>query len=261
MSLPEISRRCLACGASVRPGARFCPQCGYNLAAVDGAEGGEAARAAETAEGERASSETLRPEPGATRGGGQPGADGRPWFEFEAPPHGAVTSPPTRPAPPTRPGTESAAREEPRPARTTRDVETPADGATPTTREALATARDVTPPPAPPARETASHTFDGGVREATGAVGEGARTTAETAAGGAAPTAAGFEGGAAAGRSRRAAARVKETVMPRVERMRDEALVRMEETPDDSGLRFVVIAVVLFGLFLLFLFLSTTVLR
>jgi hypothetical protein len=43
--------------------------------------------------------------------------------------------------------------------------------------------------------------------------------------------------------------------------MRDEALVALEETPDDSGLRFVVIAVALFALFLLFLLLSTTVLR
>ncbi|HWS53872.1 MAG TPA: hypothetical protein VN228_07090, partial [Pyrinomonadaceae bacterium] len=63
------------------------------------------------------------------------------------------------------------------------------------------------------------------------------------------------------GRPRRAAARVRETVMPRVERMRDEAMVVLEESPDDSGLRFVVIAVALFALFLLFLLLSTTVLR
>ena len=28
MSLPEISRRCVSCGASVRAGARYCPQCG-----------------------------------------------------------------------------------------------------------------------------------------------------------------------------------------------------------------------------------------
>jgi hypothetical protein len=28
MSEPEIARRCTACGASVRQGAMFCPQCG-----------------------------------------------------------------------------------------------------------------------------------------------------------------------------------------------------------------------------------------
>ncbi len=31
MSNPEISRRCRACGASVRARAAFCPQCGRNL--------------------------------------------------------------------------------------------------------------------------------------------------------------------------------------------------------------------------------------
>src|SRR5215207_4440481 len=33
MSLPEISRRCLTCGAAVRAGSRFCPQCGQALEA------------------------------------------------------------------------------------------------------------------------------------------------------------------------------------------------------------------------------------
>jgi hypothetical protein len=55
---------------------------------------------------------------------------------------------------------------------------------------------------------------------------------------------------------RRAGAVVKENIMPRVERMREEALVVLEETPDDAGLRFVIIAVVFFLLFLLLLFLS-----
>jgi len=31
MSEPEIARRCLSCGASVRQRAAFCPQCGYEL--------------------------------------------------------------------------------------------------------------------------------------------------------------------------------------------------------------------------------------
>src|SRR5690242_17290889 len=31
MSLPEISRRCLSCGAAVRAGSRFCQQCGKVL--------------------------------------------------------------------------------------------------------------------------------------------------------------------------------------------------------------------------------------
>jgi uncharacterized membrane protein YvbJ len=34
MSEPEIARRCTACGASVRQGAVFCPQCGNPIAQV-----------------------------------------------------------------------------------------------------------------------------------------------------------------------------------------------------------------------------------
>jgi hypothetical protein len=225
MSLPEISRRCLACGASVRAGARFCPQCGHNLLAEGEAEGSEDARGAQAADVAGA----LKEEP--------------------------------RPAPATRPGTEPAPREEPPPPRATREVEKRAREASPATRDAFATVRDVNPPAGdavPPTRETSSFTFAGDAREAPDAVGGAHAHAGELADAGPRVYA---ETAGTAGRSRRAAARVKETVMPRVEKMRDEALVRIEETPDDSGLRFVVISVVLFGLFLLFLLLSTTVLR
>lgn len=156
MSLPEISPRCLACGAAARAGASFCQQCGQRLAA-----GGEGAPGAG----------------GAAPAPEQEGGQGSPNIETRA----AEPPPTTRVAPVTRPAAEGP------------------DGT------------------------------------------RGLRPTRETAV--------------------RAAARVRETVVPRVERMRDEALVALEETPDDSGLRFVVIAVALFALFLLFLLLSTTVLR
>jgi hypothetical protein len=55
-------------------------------------------------------------------------------------------------------------------------------------------------------------------------------------------------------------ARVENT-RARVERVKDDALVALEETTDDSGLRFVAVAVFLFALTLLFLFLSVSVLR
>jgi len=55
-------------------------------------------------------------------------------------------------------------------------------------------------------------------------------------------------------------ARVENT-RARVERVKGDALVALEEAPDDSGLRFVAVAVVLFVLFLAFLLLSVTVLR
>jgi hypothetical protein len=63
--------------------------------------------------------------------------------------------------------------------------------------------------------------------------------------------------GAARGR----VARVREGTRARVGKMKDEALVVLEETPDDSGLRFVVAAAALFILFLLLLLLSTKILR
>lgn len=55
-------------------------------------------------------------------------------------------------------------------------------------------------------------------------------------------------------------ARVEHT-RARVERVKDDALVALEETPDDSGLRFVVVAVVLFVVSFILLLLSVTVLR
>jgi hypothetical protein len=70
------------------------------------------------------------------------------------------------------------------------------------------------------------------------------------------------DGAAAAAESARGrVARVREGTRARVGKMKDEALVVLEETPDDSGLRFVVAAAALFLIFLLVLFLSTTVLR
>jgi hypothetical protein len=63
-------------------------------------------------------------------------------------------------------------------------------------------------------------------------------------------------------------ARVREGTRARVEntrarvgRVKGDALVALEDAPDDSGLRFVAVAVVLFVLFLAFLLLSVTILR
>ncbi|HEX8119282.1 MAG TPA: hypothetical protein VF521_18535, partial [Pyrinomonadaceae bacterium] len=64
-----------------------------------------------------------------------------------------------------------------------------------------------------------------------------------------------------AGALRDRVARVREGTKARVGRMREEAIVVLEEKPDDSGLRFVLAAAALFVLFLVLLFLSTTVLR
>ncbi|HEX8852466.1 MAG TPA: hypothetical protein VF754_03215 [Pyrinomonadaceae bacterium] len=56
---------------------------------------------------------------------------------------------------------------------------------------------------------------------------------------------------------RRPSAIVRENLRPRVEKMREASIVVMEEASEDTGLRFVLIAVALFVLFLLFLFISS----
>jgi hypothetical protein len=66
---------------------------------------------------------------------------------------------------------------------------------------------------------------------------------------------------ASADEARGRVARVREGTRARVGKMRDEALVVLEEPPDDSGLSFVLTAAALFVVFLVILFLSTTVLR
>ena len=54
---------------------------------------------------------------------------------------------------------------------------------------------------------------------------------------------------------------MRENTRARVGRIREEALVVLEEAPDDSGMRFVLLAVAAFVLFVVVLFLSTKVLR
>jgi len=65
--------------------------------------------------------------------------------------------------------------------------------------------------------------------------------------------------GAVGATRRRAASVMKESIAPRVERVRDRSIVMLEEAPDDSGLRFVLIAAVLFALFIFLLVLNTVI--
>lgn len=165
---PDISRRCLSCGASVRAGARFCPQCGRGVAS-----GGEEAERKEDYG-------SFRKASGRAAGSG---------------PGGKAES---------SSSTQTPARE---------------------LAEALK------------AREGRAATAAGASKKSDGDEDHDARS--------------------------KVAARVKdvrESLRPRVEKVRDEALVVLEESPDDSGLRFILIAVGLFLVFLLFLFLSLVVL-
>jgi hypothetical protein len=203
MSLPEISRRCLSCGAAARAGSRFCQQCGKAL----GAEAAPGAPEEDKAEAPRASV--------------------RPTGEWS--PQEQVTPPAEDWAPPTKefaafeqsPGVNAAP---PAPAE---QMQMPV-AAAPVDVEAAPEASVLSAPASPegPALET----------EEAGGAGR-------------------------AGDLRGRVARVREGTKARVGRMREEAIVVLEETPDDSGPRFVLAAAALFVLFLVLLFLSTTILR
>ena len=110
---------------------------------------------------------------------------------------------------------------------------------------AAAGARSQPPPPETQPAAPESQPADAGADINTGDEGEAVGVGAQ----------------AGAGEARGRVARVRDGTRARVGRMREEAIVVLEETPDDSGLRFVVAAVALFVVFLVLLFLSTTVLR
>jgi hypothetical protein len=210
---PEISRRCLVCGASARAGARFCPQCGEELLAR------EVAHESEEERGTAA---------GGSIGAGSGGADKVSMMR------------------------EAAAPDEARPR------EAPPVREVPPTRETRAVTIERLRHEAPPTRESMAFVVAKDEAERGGelTLEEGERLEDEGEAGAEKQ---------AANRRMRAAARVrgvKENLKPRVERMRDDALVALEEAPadSDSGLRFVIIAVLLFLLFIVSLILSVYVL-
>ncbi len=190
MSLPEISQRCLSCGASVRAGARFCPQCGAEMSLDEPA----AIAQSGTGVSEQPPEKELNVE-GATAVGEDDFLLEEDWKKFEE-----------------------------------RDIshigKTGDQAMTTTTKDAAASLTEsdgeaaVTPPRA------AATTMDGGTGAKVG----------------------------------RAAASVRDSVgvvvRPRVERVRAASSVVLEEASEDSGLRFVIIAVLLFLVFLLFLLLS-----
>lgn len=168
MSHPEISRRCLACGATVRANARFCPQCGRRVVKEPlnraGAFSKESPRAAPDAETERGAkpATTSQVEDEAQASGGAPRR---------------VTGPLGRKA------------------GDTGELKAPAAEDAPA----------VAPPPA---------------------------------------------------KRRRTTVIVEENLRPRVEKLREASMVVLEEASEDSGARFVLIALAVFLLFLLFLLIS-----
>lgn len=207
--LPEISRRCVSCGAAVRVGARFCPQCGNGMSDADAVRAGASSDAPVVAP-------PPEPEP--------PRASSPATREVNVASAGESSSPPRAVAPERE--AQSSVPE-------TGESESPyAHAVTPDTHDAMPNAQAAPPQQvqledaAPLADEAAAEEKRGRVAR----VREGTR------------------------------ARVENT-RARVERVKGDALVALEDAPDDSGLRFVAVAAVLFVLFIAFLFLSVTVLR
>ena len=216
---PEISRRCLVCGASVRAGAQFCSQCGKRLGERGGADAESSDVRAAAPAGE------APPADAASRGEVE-----RAFETWRGAEH--VASEEARRA-------EPAAGDEVRPAAA-------ADAAPPS-----ATGGNARPPVTrgaepPPTREVllaeprAAETLP--LDEGAAGAAQGARLA-----------------GAVGATRKRAASVVKESIAPRVGRVRDRSIVMLEEAPDDSGLRFVLIAAGLFALFIFLLVLNTVI--
>lgn len=227
--LPEISRRCVSCGAAVRASARFCPQCGKGV--TDGDAGradvspGASASATREPESPRATAPTTKDLHVAAESESPQGARVADAARLDAGPQGLDG--------------DGARVFVPEPE---------ARRAVPETGEVASPYGQAATPTAPAATQTAQ----------TSTPNAQAATTTPVQA----------EDAAASEERRSRVARVREgtrarveNTRARVERVKDDALVALEETPDDSGLRFVAVAVVLFVLFLGFLFLSVTVLR
>ncbi|HEV2764137.1 MAG TPA: zinc-ribbon domain-containing protein [Pyrinomonadaceae bacterium] len=266
MSVPEISRRCLACGASVRAGARFCPQCGNNMG-----------------EGEAHAS-----------GAGGPGDDLldvdalKETFEAweSAPPPGRATHAPAadeRSAPPPDARTQDARSA---PAQDARNKS--AQGAPAPPSSSNAPPPGATPPP--PARAEGATTRAEGVTRRdearqTFAAGDGAPQVAPRATSNVMPPAlpassvtpptspplsvppdttpvpASPSSSSPAGERRRgrAVAAVEERIGPRVEKLREASMGVLEEASEDTGLRFVLVALALFLLALVLIVFNAAV--
>lgn len=262
MSLPEISRRCLSCGASVRAGVRFCPQCG--AAVRREAQSSADPNAADATDGKAEDAASLTPEvlketfstwestslhggvsnaretgadrstPEAERGG----SENRPSARALGSALGAT-------------GNFGDAKSRSLDAAHRQDAQRePQAASTDATRAGdAANVLDAT-------RNRSVEANAEAQPQMAGAAGAGAATDGNERAAGA--SAAGGAGEAGAKSRRRSVAVVEESLRPRVEKLRDVSVGMLDEAAEDSGLRFVVIAVVLFVIFLLFLLLNNS---
>ncbi|HEX7173754.1 MAG TPA: zinc ribbon domain-containing protein [Pyrinomonadaceae bacterium] len=214
----------MSCGAAVRAGARFCPQCGKLMEA-------------------EAPAEVARADEGDAPAGAPPAADVAPaaadeirleesWRSWEES-VGARTDAAAK--------VEAPAREQPREEVSGESRGGVGETPVPLTRPLQ---RPQSTLPAPSVVQREGH--DDGRGD------EGAAASASAGVGGplARPR---------AGEKGSRAAAVKESLRPRVERVRDASMGVLEDAAEDSGLRFVLIAIVLFAVFLVFLFINNLV--
>ena len=210
---PEIARRCLNCGASVRGRAHFCPQCGRPM----GEEAGPAARDVSAARG-AVSSEAVAHPLAAEAERVAASLSGRladlPAAEAEGPPDNHVRE-------------RVLEDDAPLPPVLTPETTRPADATQGELQEVAAEADDV-------------------------------RGADDVRAGGDADARSVEPRGGVRGRAAAVGASVGESLKPRVDRLREASSVVIDEATDDPGVRFLVIAVVLFLLFLLLWLLSFT---
>ena len=197
MSEPEIARRCLECGATIREYARFCPQCGQPLRATARVEA--SAPTIPLAEARGSASAEPRDEPSAQRARDERPAPSAPASSGLAP-TGELAAPAENSSP-------ASIKQQPR--------------AQPTTNRAPSASR-------PPASTL-------GLSQAGEAADEPA---------------------ARPGRFRSKLTAVEAGVRPRAEKLRQTSSDILDEAADDPALRFVLIAIGIFLVFVLFFILS-----
>ena len=190
MSKPEIFRRCLGCGVSVRTRARFCPQCGRVIA--------EESPPAQSVTTQMKSLRRASDREAGTGAGSASDATAEKDDESEPAPAAGIT-----------PG--------------------------PSNRAVLYSEKEGA------AKEAAANPVSASV-----ATSEPLRQNGASEAAPSPP------------RRRRSSIMVEENVMPHVEKIRETSLIMFDEASDDPGMRFVLIAVALFLIFLLFLLISNS---
>lgn len=237
MNMPEISRRCLACGASVRAGSRFCPQCGTEMR-----QEREAHEANHAAREVVADDAALTPDVAAEK--------------FSSREASSLTKTAGEAS-----ETEAAHKIEEAAYKTEAADETPDSIAPPLSSRARGGNFGDTPglgggDMRRASTSEAASLIDAASGEPEPARADSSRMPAPQRTEQTATTAAATTTNTPVKGRRRTVAVVEEGLRPRVEKWRDVSVGMLDDASEDSGLRFVIIALAMFLIFLLFLFIS-----